>query len=425
MGIHSVTKSPRRPPSALAARAPDALAASPFSVAMSEALELAPDALDLRSFDPTSRLPELRARLAEVVVAATQDAMRQPYQPDPRGRIEARQAIAAWTGAREGRDLSPDQVILTASTSEAYSLITRTACAPGEAVAIPTPGYPLFEHLLRLDGAVARPYRYSYEGGTSAPWALDAASLRAACAPGTRALITVQPNNPTGHTLTAEVAALKAELARSSGLVWAVDEVFLPYAQRPDVHLPGVLSWLGALSPAARPLTLALSGLSKLATLPGVKLGWIILDGSPDAVAEAAAHLSFANDQALSASTAAQLTAARLLGTDEGLSLLKDLHAALLGCLHRNRAALEALCQRHPALTLIETPGGWSATLRLPRVMDDDAWALHLARRAGVRTQPGFLYDLDAHLGAALVLSLLTPPEVWDAGLERLAALLP
>src|SRR5204862_571006 len=136
--------------------------------------------VDLTETNPTAvGLPPLETALPPAPV----------YAPDPRGRPEAREAVARLYG------VPADRVILTASTSEAYSWLFKLLCDPGDEVLVPQPSYPLFEHLTRLDGVSSIGYQLDYHGR----WSVDLSSVERALSPRTRALLVVSPNNPTGN----------------------------------------------------------------------------------------------------------------------------------------------------------------------------------------------------------------------------------
>ncbi len=117
------------------------------------------------------------------------------YQPHPLGLRVAREAVAGEF-ARRGSFVDPDHLVLSASTSEAYSWLFKLLCDPGDAVLIPQPSYPLFEFLTRLEGVTPESYRLTYHGR----WEVDLDSLEQAPA-GTKAVLAVSPNNPTGSFL--------------------------------------------------------------------------------------------------------------------------------------------------------------------------------------------------------------------------------
>jgi len=320
------------------------------------------------------------------------------YDPDPQGARAAREAIAA----HHGHGLCAEDLLLTASTSEGYGLLFKLLGDPGDEVLVPSPSYPLFDWLARLEGLVARPVPSYFHDR----WHLDLGALEAAVSPRTRAVVVVNPNNPTGHFLAqAEWAALTALCARHS-LSLLVDEVFADYAlEVAEERLATAL-----LDPAPPCPVFLLSGLSKVAGLPQLKLGWIAVRG-PGANDHLDA-LAFLADQYLSVSAPVQAAAPRLL------ELAKPIRAQILPRLRSNLAILDAALAGQPQLSRLPVEGGWSVLLRRPAVDADEACALRLLEKASVLVHPGSFFDLpgDGHL----VLSLLPREPEFREGLRRI-----
>jgi hypothetical protein len=310
------------------------------------------------------------------------DALRDPgalvYEPDPRGWPEARRAVAAAHGVNE------EAVVLTASTSEAYALLFKTLCDPGDAVLVPTPSYPLFDHLASLEGVRVRPY----------PLDLATGRARLPGKPGrAKAVVAVSPNNPTGSWF-ADAGAV-ARL----GLPLICDEVFAGYA------------FGEAPSPARSRRDLpvfTLGGLSKSAGLPQMKLAWILATG-PGAD-EAVERLAAAEDAYLSVSAPVMRAAPRLL------ALAPRIRAQIAGRTRDNLAALERIAG--PALR--RPAAGWYAVLEVPAARTDEQWAIDLLAQDGVYVHPGYFFGFPRE--AFLVVSLLAPPEVLAEGARRIAA---
>ncbi|BDU76695.1 pyridoxal phosphate-dependent aminotransferase [Mesoterricola sediminis] len=322
------------------------------------------------------------------------------YHPDPRGSRTAREAVAAW----HGQGLDPEDLVLAASTSEAYGWLFKLLCDPGDEVLVPSPSYPLFHWLATLEGVEARPVPALAFGR----WQVDFQALEAAAGPRTRAVVVVHPNNPTGQFLTTSEWEGLLAFCAARGLALLVDEVFVDYALEPPADRLG--SALGTPAPPCP--VFVLSGLSKIAALPQIKLGWVAARGAgARALLE---PLTFLADQYLSVSASAQAAAADLLRLAPGIQ------AGLKARLRRNLAALDAALAGRPALTRAPVEGGWAAVLRIPALEPGEACALRLLREAGVLVHPGHFFDIpgDGHL----VVSLL--PEPFPEGIERAAALL-
>src|SRR6185503_15161878 len=121
------------------------------------------------------------------------------YEPAPLGLPVARAAVVQEY-ASAGAAVDPARVVLTASSSESCSFLFKLLCNPGDAVLIPEPSYPLYDYLVRLEGAVPIPYRLTFDG----VWSIDRASMNDALADARgrgarpRAIVIASPNNPTG-----------------------------------------------------------------------------------------------------------------------------------------------------------------------------------------------------------------------------------
>ena len=330
------------------------------------------------------------------VVEALVDRAALTYEPAALGTEAARRAVAA------SRAVDPARLMLTASTSEAYSFLFKLLCDPGDEVLVPHPSYPLFDLLTALDGVRPSPYRLDAAGG----WCLDRASLDQAVTASTRAVLVVSPNNPTGSMLHRDDREWLVAFARVHGLVLISDEVFADYPLSPG---PEVTSLLGE----ERVLTFTMGGLSKSAGLPQMKLAWTVVSGPDELVASALERLDMIADTYLSVSTPVQLAAPALL--EAGLGIRAAIHARV----RKNLETLRETVRRAPALTLHEPGGGWSVVVRVPAILSEEQWVLHLVEAHGVLVHPGFFFDIDT--GVHLVISLLPPPDVFESGVSRIA----
>lgn len=358
-------------------------------------------ALDLADWNPANlALDTLASVEAALGVSAPLS-----YAPDPRGLLAARRAVVHYYRER-GIALDPAQVFLTASTSEAYAWLFKLLCDPEDCVAIPTPSYPLFDYLAQLEGVRTAAYPLLREEG----FRVDMHALhRVLEAHAPRAVVVVAPNNPTGTLVHEEDALTMDALAAERGAALLVDEVFGDYLQS---LLSDRLRRTFA-GTACQALTFVLSGLSKVCCAPGLKLGWIIVQGPDALVAAASERLEIIADTYLSVATPVQLALSNVLA-QRG-----QVQAEVAARLAKNRATLQSLCAQHELLRLLPSHGGWTALLEIPRIMDEDAWVRLLAEQAGVRVQPGYFYDLTD--GGTLALSLLVEPKDFERGARALA----
>lgn len=328
---------------------------------------------------------------------ATREAL--VYRPSPAGMREAREAISHYYG----RGVSPDRILLTASTSEAYSYLFKLLADPGDEVLIPRPSYPLFDYLAELESVKAAAYPLVYDHG----WFIDFGALESLIHARTRAIVIVNPNNPTGSYIKRAELERLGRLCRDHELAIISDEVFSEFALAPDANAVRTLvEFEGALS-------FSLSGLSKVAALPQMKLGWIVVSGPEELRRGAYERLELIADTYLSAGTPVQCGAAALLATRT--SIQEQIR-------RRTAANLELLNRvvRSTGFGALRVEGGWYAILQVPRVRSEEEWAVELLRRENVLTQPGYFYDFGRE--AYLVLSLLTPSEVFGEGLKRILA---
>lgn len=337
------------------------------------------------------------------LVASLADPRALHYDPQPFGLLSAREAVAAEY-ARHGVRVPASHVVLTASSSESYALLFKLLCDPGESVLVPTPSYPLFEHLTRLDNVRALPYRTEYHG----TWTLDIEDLRDEIDETTRAILVVSPNNPTGAWLKRDELAALVELCQAHHLVLVGDEVFADYPIDPA---PGAIR---TVIDQADVLTVSLGGLSKSVGLPQLKLGWMALRGPSALLQPALMRLEIAADAYLSVGTPVQVAAPLLLR--EGAAVRRQIQRRVI----ENHRYLQQAVAAHPAVQVLRAEGGWSAVLRIPRTMPEDECVIRLLERDHLLVHPGYFFDFPRD--GYLVVSLLTRPDVFRRATTRLVA---
>jgi alanine-synthesizing transaminase len=379
-------------------RLPSSLIENRIAAALANRRSAGLPVLDLTESNPTAagfRYPEA------AIAGALGDARALRYEPSAFGLPSAREAVARYYADR-GFSVPVDRLALTASTSEAYAYLFKLLCDPGDEVLVPRPSYPLFEFLAHLESVRVVQYPLFYDCG----WHLDLHDLESRVTKRTRAVVLVNPNNPTGSYLKRREWEDLSALCAARKLAVISDEVFSDYAFDDNTQCAKVLA-----ATAGEALCFSLSGLSKVAGLPQLKLGWMAAGGHERLVAEAWRKLELIADTYLSVGTPAQIAAPALLAAGQGIR-------AQISA--RTRVNLDALrrAAQGTALSVLDVEGGWYATVQVPRIRSEEEWVLTLLDEHGVLVQPGFFYDFGSE--AFLVLSLLTPPREFAAGMERL-----
>jgi len=321
------------------------------------------------------------------------------YQPEPLGIVSAREAVSREF-ARQNAEVPPDRVVLTASSSEAYSLLFKLLCDPGDSVLVPRPSYPLFDHLTRLEGVNAERYELTYEG----QWAIDLDSLADRVGPHTRAVLVVNPNNPTGNLMTGGELEALAALCAERSIALIGDEVFADYLWNDKARLVSVLDQHAALA-------FGLGGLSKSAGLPQMKLGWMAVSGPARVVDDAMARLELIADTYLSVSTPVQDAAGDLIAC--GAAVRRQIQERV----RANAASVGALLASHPGCDMLSAEAGWYVVVRVPALVEEEELVRSLLTKHGVLVHPGFFYDFPSE--AFLVASLLPSSEVLLPALAK------
>jgi alanine-synthesizing transaminase len=373
-----------------------------FTRALEEHRRSGKQILDLTASNPTTCGLDYPR---EEILAALADPRALTYQPESKGLLEARQAVAGYYAGRAGFSprvtrVDPEHVLLTSGTSEAYSHIFRLLCEAGDEVLVPAPSYPLFEFLADLADTRLVPYPLLYDHG----WQIDFASLGAALTPRSRAVIVVHPNNPTGSFVRPREAAELAAICAAREIAIVADEVFLDYGSATNP------AQTFALHDAA--LTFTLSGLSKISLLPQMKLAWTVVSGPPSLVQTAVERLEIIADTYLSPGTPVQLALPKLL------SIRHALQAQLQRRIFANLSVLDAALREFKLLTRLDREGGWYAIVRVPVTGTDEALAVDLLDRCSVLVHPGHFFNFSTD--GFLVLSLITPEQEFSEGVRRL-----
>jgi alanine-synthesizing transaminase len=327
------------------------------------------------------------------------------YDPQPQGLPSTREAVARYY-ADHRAEVSAGDVVMTTSTSESYSFLFRLLCDPGDEVLVAQPSYPLFDFLSELDDVPLRPYPLFYDGG----WWIDFAELERRIGPRTRAIIVVNPNNPTGHWTGPTERERLEDLCARHNLALIVDEVFLDYPLGPLAA--GSSDPPRSFASGSHPvLTFVLSGLSKVAGLPQMKAAWLLVLGPQPACAQALGRLEVIADTYLSLSAPIQWALADWLADRDAIQ------RQILDRARTNLSLLSALCVAEPGrLGVLHTEAGWSAVLALPACVGETDCATRLATERGVILHPGSFYSLPEP--NQVVVSLIAPTEELKAGIQ-------
>jgi alanine-synthesizing transaminase len=342
----------------------------------------------------------------QAILSALQSPEALRYNPDPKGLRQAREAVAAYYGGRNGaQNFDPERLILTTSTSEAYSFLFRLLCEPGDEVLIAQPGYPLFDFLATIQDVKLASFRLLYDHG----WQIDFADLAGKLNRRTRAILLVHPNNPTGHFTSEAEAGQLNTICLSRGIALVVDEVFLDY------------EIAGAASPRRRcptfafneeALTFVLSGLSKISCLPQMKVAWIAAGGPGQLVCEAMSRLEIVSDTYLSLNAPVQH------GLEALLNLRHGIQSQVTKRIGENLRELDNQVAGQNLVSRLALEGGWYAVLRVPAVQSDEELAIRLLEGSSVLVHPGHFYEFAGD--GYLVVSLITPAEEFRQGIGGL-----
>tara|TARA_Y100000588_G_scaffold390475_1_gene496084 strand:+ start:5496 stop:6635 length:1140 start_codon:yes stop_codon:yes gene_type:complete len=338
---------------------------------------------------------------SETTQSAWIDPITTPYEPSALGTLHARNAVSSYYSKR-GFTVSPKHIVLTPGTSNAYSHLFQLLTDPGDEVVTAAPGYPLLEFLVDLHDVRLVRYPLLYDG----IWRLNIDALKRVLTKRSRVLVIVSPNNPTGSFLKTDELEEVVDLCRRRNLALVIDEVFFDFSWSDDSsRAPSGVTVTDCL-------TFTLNGLSKTAALPQVKLGWIAANGPQTLLSESLSRLEIIADTYLSVGASVQSTAPFLI--EQGDAIRPE----ILNRIQTNCELLDSVFTEDCLCSRLRTEGGWYGVLRIPSVLDDESYALHLLENYNVFVHPGSFYDFP--FGDYLVLSLITPTEVLVSGLEKL-----
>ena len=376
-----------------------------YAIALSRARESGARLLDLTVSNPT----ECGFHFDSAAILGT---LAHPeslyYDPQPQGLLSARQAVADYYNRAKvrhtGSTISPEQVFLTTSTSEAYSFLFRLLCNAGDEVLVPRPSYPLFEFLAEIQDVRLRYYDLFYDHG----WHIDTDGLVSQLTETTRAVLVVNPNNPTGSFIHRKELEQLTAVCGERELALIGDEVFLDYEVEASAE-DSIAFSNGCLS-------FALSGLSKICCLPQMKLAWVVFNGPALLREEARNRLEVIADTYLSVNAPIQHALPELLAQRSAIQ------SQVVSRVKENLAFLDKQLSAVPSIERLRVEAGWYAVLRVPATKSDEASAIELIESAGAVVHPGHFYDFSQD--GFLVISLITPSNHFREGVAALLTVL-
>ena len=379
-------------------RVPASLAPNALTSALARVRARGVSPLDLTGTNPTHAGIEYPDGLLDALSWPAASV----YDPDPAGTRPAREFLAGVL-ATLGPAPDPGDLFLTASTSEAYGVLFKLLCDAGDAVLVPQPSYPLFEHLAALENVAVAPYALAAHWN----WGVDVGALEAAWTPRTRAVVVVSPNNPTGSLVRRDERRALLEWGARRGVAVIVDEVFRWYTLDPPAD--AVSPFLDGEDVPG--LVFALDGLSKSCGLPQVKLAWMQVAGDRAVVDDARRRLELILDTYLSVNTPVQVALPELWRRAE------PVRRAIANRVRENLSRARQAVGAASGCDLVRPDGGWSAAIRVPAVVPEDRLVIELLERDEVLVHPGYFFDFPRE--AYLVVSLLPRPDVFAEGVAR------
>lgn len=375
---------------------------NPFSQQLEALREGQVPLLDLTESNPT----RVGIRYPSQIAASFIEGELLTYRPDPQGDVVARRAVASIY-QKKGVEARPEEIVLTASTSEAYDFLFRLLTNPGDRILVPTPSYPLLTYLADLNNIEVRKYPLRYQGSR---WRIDWKELSLQAKGENRLLVLIHPNHPTGSGLTDQEWEKVVGLCREQSMALIVDEVFADYRWEGSAIAP-------TLAGNPEVLTFALGGLSKFMGLPQMKLAWILASGPRQERAAALERLQMIADTFLSVNTPVQKAFPLWLDCAD------EIQTQIRQRLAENRHCLLDQARQGRGLQCLSSDGGWSALLRIPGVEDGQLWVLRLLEEKQVAIHPGYFFDFEEE--DIFVVSLLTPPDIFEEGIRRLVSAIP
>lgn len=335
----------------------------------------------------------------DIVLSSLTDPNNLSYHPSPLGQQEARETIAEYYDSK-GIYVNSNQILVTSSTSEAYSMIFRLIANPGDHILMPRPSYPLFHFLASLNDIELASYALTYQKY----WKIDFEDIRKSYKPKrTKGIVLVNPNNPTGSYIKKDELTKLNQFAEGNQLCIISDEVFSDFQW--DKKIEGIPSLAGN----QKALTFTLSGISKVLALPQMKLSWIVVNGPKGLIKQAFDRLEIISDTYLSANTPVQNA------LHHWMKLKDKMQKQILKRVSANRTFLS----KHSSFEMLHAEGGWYAVLKLPKNKTEEEWALEFLEKDHVLVHPGYFYDFQSE--AYAIVSLLTETAAFEEAITKIS----
>ena len=342
--------------------------------------------------DPVAFGFQTPAHLIEAATKAMRDG-HNGYLPSP-GIPEAREAVAADYAAR-GVHVPADRVLITTGTSEGIELALNALVDTGDEVLVPSPTYPLYTAILAKIGAEPRYYRTD----PSRDWLPDLDHLRSLVTDRTRALVVIDPNNPTGTVYPPAVRRALIEFADRHELTILADEVY------GDVAYDGPHPLLGTYDLDA-PI-ISFSSLSKAYLAPGWRTGWLVVGATPRLDDALAAIRKLADGRLCSPGPMQYAVTAALTGDRS--------HQVAFRAALRERARITTdMLNAIPGMRCVEPHGAFYAmpSVSLPPGRTDEDYVLSLLRETGILCVYGSGFGVPASQGCFRIVFLADPREL-------------
>jgi aspartate/methionine/tyrosine aminotransferase len=326
-----------------------------------------------------------------------------PYAPDPNGLKTARLEIVKYYQSK-GRILDVDNLFFTSGTSEAMSFILKAICNFNSEILLPTPGYPLYDFIVQLENTSAKNYILypeSTNDSNKLNWKIDFEKLEQSITKNTKAIVIVEPHNPTGSRLNPEDATRVTQIANDKNLILIIDEVFSDYY--PDYY---------PVNPYLEANCIYLNGLSKTLALPQLKLSWIYLSGKQEFVSQLKEALEIISDTYLSVNTPVQTGLEILLQTADSIQ------NKIKTQIKENEKIIYKNLKDNPFIDFFIPEGGWYLILKLKTNIEDETFSYQFLNDQKVYTYPGYMFDMPGD--KYIVISLLPDKDSFEEGIKRL-----